>query len=51
MKVTIRDIAPRDEARWRDLWRGYCTFYETDIPDAVTDKTWRRLLDASEEVE
>ncbi len=48
MKVTIRDIAPRDEARWRDLWRGYCTFYETAIPDAVTDETWRRLFDTSQ---
>ena len=48
MSVTIRDLSPGDEIRWRDLWRGYCTFYETDMPPAVTDETWRRLLDPGE---
>ncbi len=46
--VTIRDLAAGDEARWRDLWRGYCEFYETDMPPAVTDTTWTRLLDPGE---
>jgi GNAT superfamily N-acetyltransferase len=49
LSVTIRDIAPGDEARWRDLWKGYCEFYETEMAGSVTDETWRRLLDAKEE--
>jgi len=45
MSVTIRDITPDDEARWRELWAEYCAFYETDMPPEVTDETWRRILD------
>jgi len=30
---------------WRDLWSQYNTFYETSIPEAVTARTWRRILD------
>ncbi len=49
MKVTIRNLEATDEAPWRALWKGYCEFYETDMAGSVTDETWRRLLDASEE--
>ncbi len=48
MTITVRDLAAGDEAPWRDLWQSYCDFYEIDIPDAVTDETWRRLLDDSQ---
>ena len=48
MTVTVRDLAAGDEGRWRDLWKGYCTFYETDMPFAVTDATWARLTDPGE---
>jgi hypothetical protein len=43
---TIRDLAPRDEARWRELWAIYLDFYEHELPDEVTDVTWRRLVGA-----
>ena len=48
MSVTIRDLNSGDEARWRELWQGYCEFYEKMLPDEVNDATWRRLLDESE---
>ena len=48
MGITIRVLDPGDEIRWRELWRGYCAFYGTEMPPAVTDETWRRLLDPSE---
>ena len=48
MTLTIRDPSPSDEARWRELWRGYCDFYEKALPDEVTEATWRRLLDKDE---
>ncbi len=41
----IRSALPSDEAVWRELWRGYCDFYETRLPDAVTRRTWQRILD------
>jgi GNAT superfamily N-acetyltransferase len=42
---TIRSALPSDEAAWRSLWRGYCDFYGANVADAVTDRTWKRILD------
>ena len=40
----IRDPRPADEADWRRLWAGYCTFYETNVAEVVTAATWERML-------
>ena len=45
MTPVIRAALPSDEATWRDLWRAYCEYYRTDLPDEVTDRTWKRILD------
>jgi GNAT superfamily N-acetyltransferase len=45
VETIIRDVTAADEAAWRQLWAGYCAFYETDMPAEVTDETWRRILD------
>jgi GNAT superfamily N-acetyltransferase len=42
--LVIRDPAPDDEGAWRRLWAGYCAFYETEVPEAVTAGTWARML-------
>jgi GNAT superfamily N-acetyltransferase len=47
---TIRDPAAADEAAWRRLWSGYCTFYEANVPETVTARTWQRILDAKSPV-
>jgi GNAT superfamily N-acetyltransferase len=41
----IRAALPSDEAAWRRLWRGYCEFYETTLPEDVSSRTWKRILD------
>jgi GNAT superfamily N-acetyltransferase len=43
--IAIRDPRPADEAAWRDLWAAYNAFYETAVPEAVTARTWQRILD------
>jgi GNAT superfamily N-acetyltransferase len=43
---TIRDPQSADEADWRVLWSGYCAFYQTEVPEAVTAATWERMLAA-----
>jgi len=43
--VRIRPAAAHDEAAWRAMWEGYCTFYEVQIPPAITEVTWARILD------
>jgi hypothetical protein len=42
---TIRAALPSDEPTWRQLWRGYCDFYRVTMPDEVTNRTWKRILD------
>jgi len=47
MPIDIRPLEPSDREAWLPLWQGYLTFYETAVPDAVTDETWRRIVDPS----
>ena len=45
MTATVRKIEARDERRWRELWDGYCAFYERVPSPAINDYTWRRIMD------
>jgi GNAT superfamily N-acetyltransferase len=45
MKVHIRAAEARDERRWRELFNGYCLFYERKPDEALNTYTWRRILD------
>jgi GNAT superfamily N-acetyltransferase len=41
------DVAPlreEDRAAWEPLARGYKAFYETELPDASYEETWRLLI-------
>jgi GNAT superfamily N-acetyltransferase len=51
MKVTIRRVEKKDESRWRELWNGYCRFYEREPSESITRHTWTRILDPSSPVE
>lgn len=44
-EILIRPLEAADRAAWQPLWDGYLRFYRTEITDAVTEATWRRLLD------
>lgn len=46
--MNIREAAPTDRAAWERLWQGYLAFYESDLPQAVTDTTWSRFHDPAE---
>ena len=50
MTVTVRKIEARDEARWRELWSGYCRFYEQSLAEDVTRGTWQHIMDAASPV-
>src|SRR5688572_22327766 len=41
--VRIRPLAAGDREAWDPLWKGYLTFYEESLSDAITDATWQRL--------
>ena len=44
MTIQIAPLCNEDYDRWVVLARGYKTFYETTLPDAEYENTWRRLL-------
>ena len=46
--IAIRPLTRADRAQWQPLWQGYLTFYETSVPDDVTDTTFARFFDAGE---
>lgn len=41
----VRPLQAADEADWRDLWRAYLAFYETELPEAVYRSSFARLID------
>lgn len=49
MAHTVVRTARADEFDvWYPLWRGYQSFYKTDIPMAVSRTTWQRFFDPAE---
>lgn len=46
--IDIKPVDGNDFDIWLPLWKGYQRFYEVDIEDPVTHKTWARLLDPAE---
>ena len=44
----IRLVRADDYAAWLPLWQAYLRFYNTELPDAVSQSTWQRLLDDRE---
>ena len=42
--AAIRPIVAGDEADWRRLWGDYLTFYQTDLPDEVTARSFARVI-------
>jgi len=49
--IEVREASAGDESAWRELWDGYCAFYETVVPPEVTAATWRRLLEPGQPME
>lgn len=43
MSLTIRPVAPGDEAAWRRLWTGYLAFYNATVAPEVYRATFARL--------
>lgn len=44
MSVIIRPLAAADEPAWRQLWKAYLAFYETELPDEIYQTYFARLL-------
>jgi len=46
--ICIRGLATGDYEKWLALWKLYQVFYETSIPEEVSQESFRRMLDPSE---
>lgn len=46
--LEIRKVETNDFDLWLPLWKEFQKFYEVNIPESVTRKTWDRFLDSSE---
>ena len=44
----IRMLEDGDQATWQSLWIAYVSFDGSTLPDAVHERTWARLMDATE---
>ncbi|NDV85522.1 GNAT family N-acetyltransferase [Aurantimonas aggregata] len=42
--VSMRPLAPADEAEWRRLWTAYLDFYGTSVSEAVYASSFARML-------
>lgn len=51
MNVTVRRIQKEDHLIWRGLWEGYNQFYQTSLPEIVTEHTWQRFLDPASAID
>lgn len=49
-EISLRFLEQEDYAAWLPLWKGYQTFYKTDIPEEATACTWERFHDVNEPV-
>ncbi|MBC3206028.1 GNAT family N-acetyltransferase [Pseudomonas sp. SWRI111] len=47
-RIDIRTVSAADHAAWLPLWQAYLRFYNTDLPEAVSESTWQRFLDPTE---
>jgi len=47
-RIQIRPVTPNDQAVWLPLWHAYLRFYNTELPDSVSQSTWQRFLDPGE---
>jgi GNAT superfamily N-acetyltransferase len=43
--AAVTPLTAADRDRWAELWRGYLTFYETELADEMYTHTWSRILD------
>ena len=49
MNIQVRALRAEDRARWDPLWASYLEFYRTELPQAVTEATWQRLMDPQDQ--
>lgn len=47
--ISVQALHDSHQTYWLKLWKGYQAFYQTEISDDVTKKTWAKLSQAQYE--
>lgn len=47
--LTVRSLDSSDEARWRELFRGYREFYHLEESEEIVSRVWGWLIDPDHE--
>lgn len=47
----IRKATDTDYDQWYPLWQGYLKFYQSTLPDELSDLLWQRILDSNHEIQ
>lgn len=45
MTIEVQQVTEAHKAGWLEMWAGYLTFYNEDLPALQTELTWSRLMD------
>lgn len=43
--MQITPLTANAKTAWLSLWQGYLDFYQSELSQTTTDKTWQRLTD------
>lgn len=46
--ISIKPLTAQDKTSWLEKWNSYLNFYETNVPDEVTEYTWNNILEAKQ---
>ena len=47
----IRKSTEADREQWNPLWQGYLEFYQSSLPDDLTDLLWQRIQNPDHEIQ
>jgi ribosomal protein S18 acetylase RimI-like enzyme len=48
MAISVKMPQGHEKAHWLPLWQDYLRFYETSLPESMSDLTWDRFQDPLE---
>ncbi|WP_336196077.1 GNAT family N-acetyltransferase [Raoultella ornithinolytica] len=50
LKIVVAPVKGEDYAKWLPYWLNYQEFYEVQLSEDTTNKTWKRFLDPNEDM-
>lgn len=51
-ELAVRALREADDfAQWRELYRGYAAFYDTELSEAALQRVWSWLVDPAHEIQ